>query len=393
MLLSRRKLLKGNFLLLAISSFLFITSGYIVMPMLPVYLGGMGALEVEVGFIVGLVPLTAVFCRIPVGMFIDKHGRHGMLLTGIFLQAMSPFLYTICTDTTQFMVVRVINGLGFAAFIVTSDTMVIDLSPRGHLGEVLGVFSICFLSAQAIGPSISGLLQSNIGHISTFYVSGTLALLATIIALRIRVPPHRSSTRIIGSLSRVLRNRNLTTASLVLFVIMMPHGVMPAFLPLYATSLGIGPEGVGLFFTVFALGMGGIRPFIGALSDRVGRVTVAVPFGLLSALGLASFSLAGDLPGLLAAGILLGIGMGAAHSAIYALSVDTMKPRLRGQAVSVAGAATDAGISTGAIGMGPIAMTGGFPTMFGTAAVFVVVGTAAFLGVRSMWKKEERIYT
>ena len=388
-----RELLRGNFLFLMISGFLFITAGYIVMPMLPIYLGSMGAMEAEIGFIVGLVALTAVFTRIPVGVLIDRHGRRGMLLLGIFLQAISPFLYTLCTDTSQFMFVRVLNGIGWAAFIVTADTLVVDLSPRGRLGEVIGIFSLGFLAGHSIGPMISGIIQSGYGFTATFYASGILGLIAAIIALQIKLPRHTSQKGLISGFASVSHNRNLLTSCLVLLVVLMPHGILPAFLPLYATSLQIGPEGIGLFFTVFALSMGSIRPFVGALSDRVGRVAVVIPFALLASIGVWSFAMASDLPGILMSGILLGVGVGAAHSGIMALSVDTIPPELRGQAVAIAGTATDGGVSIGAICMGPVAMQGGFSMMFQTTAVLLVAGSIAFLGIRLAWKKKEKIYT
>jgi len=386
-------LLRGNFLLLLTSSFLFLMSTHLLVPMLPMYLGSIGAVETEIGFIIGLIALTAVLTRIPVGRFIDAHGRRGMLMLGIFLQAASPFLYTVCTDTTQFMVVRVINGLGFAAYAVTAHTMVVDMSPRGRLGEMLGLYSMAFLAAQSVGPSVSGLFLSGLGYMPTFYIAGAVGLGGTALALRIAVPPHTPTVRTGGGFSTVLRNRNLSTASLALAVVLMPHGVIHAFLPLYAAEMGVGPEGVGLYFTVYALSTGIVRPFTGAFSDRVGRVAIAVPSAFLTALGVVVFMLVGDLQGFLLAGALLGFGMGAAMSVLFALAVDTIKPQLRGQGVAVSGTAVDTGISFGAIGMGPVAMQGGYAAAFGATAAVVVAGTVSFLGIRTVWKKDEKTYT
>ena len=72
------ELLKGNFLLLVASSFLFLMSSHLLVPILPAYLANMGALETDVGIIVGMMALDAVFTRIPVGRFIDMHGRRAM---------------------------------------------------------------------------------------------------------------------------------------------------------------------------------------------------------------------------------------------------------------------------------------------------------------------------
>ncbi len=389
----RRELLKGNFLLLLLSQFLFVMSRHLLVPMLPNYLGSIGALQIEIGFLIGLVALVAVFSRIPVGRFIDSHGVRWMLYTGITLQSISPFLYPLCTDTTQFLLIKIIQRIGFAAFSVTVNTMVVGLSPRGRLGEVLGLFSLSFLVAQAVGPSVSGLLLSGLGFDITFYASGMVSLLSAFIALRITIKPRTRQAKTEGSFMDVIRNRNLATGSLGRFIVMMPHGVVQAFFPLYAASLGVSPAGIGLYFTVFAISTGIVRPFIGALSDRVGRTVVIVPFALLAALGIGFFVVASDLPGFLVAGAMLGVGMGSANSVVYALFMDTMKPSLRGQAVAVSGTAMDMGISTGSMGMGPIAMFGRYPAAFLSTGVVIVGGTLAFIGIRAVWKKEEKIYT
>ena len=169
---SKHDFQKGNFVLLVLSGFFFTMSGFLVLPMLPAYLGSLGAMEIEIGFIIGLMPLAAVFSCIPVGRYIDKHSRRGIILLGIFLQATAPFLFTICTDTTQFMVVRTLQGIGLAAFSVTAQTIVVDISPRGKLGGMLGLYLMGLLGARAVGPSLSGLMLSDFGYTFTFYTNG-----------------------------------------------------------------------------------------------------------------------------------------------------------------------------------------------------------------------------
>ena len=114
-----------------------------------------------------------------------------MLLFGILFLAMAPFAYTLCSETSHFVAVRLIHGIGFSGFVVTAQTMVVDLSPRGRLGEVIGFYSFAYLGAAAIGPSVSGLLLSELGHTATFYASEIVALVAVLIALQIRVPRTR----------------------------------------------------------------------------------------------------------------------------------------------------------------------------------------------------------
>lgn len=389
----RWEIINRNFLLLASSSFLYVMCSYLLVPMLPLYLGSMGVLETDIGFIIGLTALIAVLTRIPLGRFIDNYGRRGMLLFGIFLQSVTPFLYTLCTDSGQFTAVRALQGLGFAAFMVTSQTMVVDISPRGRLGGVLGIYTTSSLVAKALGPSLSGLLMSGLGYENTFYVAGGFGLAATIMALFIAVPGRASSAGGGGRFRDVLHNRNLLTASLALTVVMMPHGVVSSFFPVYAYGQGVGPEGIGLYFMVYAVCTGVVRPLVGTISDRVGRVAVAAPFAALVALATLSFSLAHDIVGFLVVGAMFGVGEGAVLPVLSALAVDTVPPQQRGQAVGVSGTATDLGITTGAMSMGPVIVLGGYAAAFLSTASIVATGMVAFLGVRTAWKREEKRYT
>ncbi len=166
-----------------------------------------------------------------------------------------------------------------------------------------------------------------------------------------------------------------------------------SFFPIYALSLGVSAVGVGLYFTVYAVCTAAIRPFTGALSDRIGRVAVAVPFALLIALGIASFSAGSDLAGFLITAVLLGMGVGAALPVLTALSVDTIKPRMRGQAIAISSTAIDVGIFTGAMSLGPVAMWAGYQSAFIITGIVVLGGTIAFMGIRRAWKKEEKVYT
>jgi MFS family permease len=389
----KRDYMRGNFLLLFTSTFIFGISIHLLVPMLPAYVNSYGVTETELGFIIGLMALMVMLFNIPVGKFIDHRGYRGMLLFGILFLSIAPLAYTLCSEAPHFIIVRLIHGSGFAAYMVTATTMIVNIAPKNRMGEVMGIYSVAYLGASAAGPAISGVLLSVIGDTGTFYASELIAIIALVLVLCIRVPKHIPSPEVRGSLKNVLGNRNLTTASLVLFVLMLPQGVMHSFFPLYALEQGIGYFGLGLFFAVYALSMGGVRPFVGALSDRIGRVAVAVPFMLISGAGVVSFSLLGDIAGFLAIGAVLGAGIGAAHSTLSALSVDTMKPELRGQAVAVSGTSGSLGVSMGSMAMGPVVLAGGYSASFIATGAAIFVGTAAFLSIRAVWKKEEKVYT
>lgn len=72
----------------------------------------------------------------------------------------------------------------------------------------------------------------------------------------------------------------LKKLSLPLLLIALPWSVMSVLMPMYTSALGLSPLQITGLFSVFSLGLVIIRPFIGYMSDKIGRKSIFV-FGLI----------------------------------------------------------------------------------------------------------------
>jgi MFS family permease len=163
---------------------------------------------------------------------------------------------------------------------------------------------------------------------------------------------------------------------LIVFCLMWTHGLMAAYLPLYAESQGTNP---GVFFLVLALVVAAVRGYAGQVSDRVGRAPVAAIGLALTARGLGVLA-AGHGPwGLVLAGGLHGLGFGTAQPPLMAWAVDLVPAAERGKAMGTYYTALELGIAAGAMGSGMILPYTGFRLLFLLVAALPLTGATLAL--------------
>jgi MFS family permease len=150
-----------------------------------------------------------------------------------------------------------------------------------------------------------------------------------------------------------------------------------AFIPIYFSRNAVGDPGP--FFTIYAVAMSAMRLFAGKASDKHGRVAVFVPSVLVMAVASLYLATTPDYWGMLAGGVFIGGGLGAAYPALMSLAIDRAPLADRGSAMATIGAAFDGGLTLGTLVDGYLLDWGGFPAMFATNALMPVIGVIGFL--------------
>src|SRR5438552_9443191 len=99
----------------------------------------------------------------------------------------------------------------------------------------------------------------------------------------------------------------LLLASLLLATI--PVGYLNVVLPLYLNKAGLEPGIIGLLYSLSGLVTAGLVAFSGALADRFGRRLFMIAGTALPIASYAIFALTTDTPWLVAATLLVGVGL------------------------------------------------------------------------------------
>ncbi len=252
--------------------------------------------------------------------------------------------------------------------------MVADLAPPARRGEILGFWGAAGNVALALGPLIAVWLSGRLGFSWLFAISAAVALAALALAVVQRETLAAPAAVRLG-LGAML-SRRVAYPCLIVFCLMWTHGLMAAYLPLYAESQGTNP---GLFFLVLALVVAAVRGYAGQVSDRLGRAPVAAIGLVLTAAALAALAAGRGPWGLVLAGALHGLGFGTAQPPLMAWSVDLVPAAERGKAMGTYYTALEMGIASGAIGSGMILPHAGFRLLFLLTAALPAMGAALAL--------------
>lgn len=152
-------------------------------------------------------------------------------------------------------------------------------------------------------------------------------------------------------------------------------GAVLPILPRYVHGpLGSGDLAVGIVIGAFAFTAVVGRPIGGRMADARGRRVIVVAGLLLAGLGGAMYFLPLDVPGLVLARLVLGIGDGWVFTAGATWIVDLAPESRRGQAIGIFGLSIWGGLAAGPVlGEGLYAL-GGYDLVWAFAAAAPLVG-------------------
>jgi MFS family permease len=369
-----RRIVSGHFALLWGASFVFFFSFYLLLPALPLYARTLGIPESQIGFIIGLFAVSSMVVKPVAGWAADRWGRKPLMLTGAALFVCASALYGWSVTVGALLAVRLVHGAGMGLFPTASASMVADLAPPGRRGEAMGLWGAAANVALALGPLGAVWLSDRWGFGWLFALSAAVALTGLVLTFLLAETLPAPLRTPFGFAS--LLSPAVAFPCAIVFCLMTSYGVQAAFLPIYAQSRGANP---GVFFLVMALVVAVARGWAGLMSDRIGRAPVAAAGLVLVAASLATLAAGGGVMALVVAGVLYGIGFGAAQPALMAWAVDLVTPAERGKAMGTYYTTLELGIAAGAIGFGMVLSRSSFPVMFLGAGALALTGAALAL--------------
>lgn len=372
----RTRLLTPAFAALLASAFVFFVAGGLVLPVAPRFARDeIGATGAAFGIAIGLYSLAALAARPIVGRIADRHGRRPLLVAGALLTAVATAATVAVSTLVPFILVRVVLGVGEAAFLVAMLSAAADLAPEGRTGEAISIGSLALWLGVAVGPVIGESLLGA-GDYAAVWI-GAAVLSAAGGALALLVPETRPV--------RAAPAPGEAPASTPWF---HPAGVLPGllvlcatwgmagfipFIPLHAADLGAGGSGPALAIyggVIVVVRLAGAR-----LPDRFGPGRLAAVALAITAAGLILLGVLPGYPGLLAGTAVFAVGIALSVPAIMALAIQRAPAEERGSVVGTTSVFLDL-----AFGIAPVVLTP-LADVAGYGAAFVASGVVAAAGV------------
>jgi len=339
----RRGPLRGlhpNVVRLGLVSFFADVASEMLYPLTPLFLSSvLGAPASVIGLIEGVAEATASLLKVVAGQWSDRSGRRRpFLLFGYALSALSKPLLALAAGWPMVMGARIADRFGKGMRSFPRDALLADSVAPEMRGRAFGWHRAMDTMGAVVGPLLALLLISitNDNLRLIFILAVIPGLLGAILVLFVkekrRAPsPAQAPRAVWASLPRPFR---LYLLAWGIFALANSSDV---FLILRAQSIGFSPTLVVLTYALYNLTYAGASPFLGHLSDRMGRKWVLVGGLLVFAavyLGFAFMAFSWEVWLLFA---VYGLYIAATDGVGKALAVDLVPAEIRGGALGLLG--------------------------------------------------------
>jgi MFS family permease len=356
----------------------------------PLFLASLGVQPAVIGLFYNVRNIAQTIIRVPIGQLSDRIGHRQLMILGLSLISLVPLLYSFSVNTYLPLVAMLISGIGVSIYYPPSEAYASNLYPSDRVGEAMGRFHLGWAISSIIGPVVGGYLATILPSYRPIFLMASIVTFSSVFVVFATTKNDSGPGSPNGVLSELLkilrkspatifgllRNRKVAVASFAVFAHSFTNGSVIVYFPLLAHGRGASELVIGVALTANALLMGIALPFMGGLSDRLGRLTPIV-VGLV--LDIVSFGALPLAPYIWTLPLVMGIkGVGAAL--VFPVS---QAAALEAMPVS------DRGVSTGL--WGTVMSLGGTVGMF--AMTTVVAATSmewafyflAFVSLVSIW--------
>jgi MFS family permease len=368
-----QKILTHDFILAFIAQFALACVFFILLPTLPIYLSKLGAIETEIGVLIGVFSFSSLVARPFVGRALIKIPEKSIMLMGALLYALTSFAYLVTPPFWPFLVVRVFQGMGYAFFQTASITLIANTSSEAHRGQSLSSFILAFNVGGALAPPVGIFLVDRFGFNLLFLTC--LCLSSGAVFLTTKLESRRTALLQESSTGEgFFLSRNAIRPSIIGFFSLFMLGTLHAFFPLYATSHGM--TNPGLFFTTTAIILVLGRSFAGKMLDLYSRERIVLPCLIAYTISMTLLAFSKSLPMFIVVAVFWGIGHAFIIPALVVYALE--RTGAAGPAMATFHAITDLGMSVGPMVMGVVLGLTNYPTMFLCLALVSIINLNYF---------------
>ena len=364
------------FLFICVTNFclFLVVSTWCFLPLFVIDLGGTTA---EAGLVIGSLGITSLGSLPFIAPLIDKYGRKLFILTGVIVVGLSNACFLLFEVYSELMIlVRLLQGLAFAACFNGCATSVVDLLPKNFRGRGIGLYGISGSLAVAIGPFFAEQVLLNHGFEAYFCLLVAFGMVGAFFALFIKDSPRGAlkSRDLPGFFPTAFSGGHIGMMTIAA-IFGSGFATMNTFFPLQAKNLHLQ---AGLFFSSYGASLILIRLFLGSLIDRIDRDKLI--FACLFAFGVLLI-LTSQITALVQTiflGSFFGICQGLSYPAMMAKMVDKSDESNRGVVVALFTGSFGVGLNVSVLAWGMVGDMKGLPFMFALCGVVMFLCSGLF---------------
>ena len=342
--------------------------------------------------------------NLPAGIAAGRLPRVPLLMAGTFCVAAGGAAAALSNGLELFLVSRALQGVGSSISTTVGLTMVLDSAALDRRGRASGTFHSALGGGALFGPGFGALLAEFGGWRAAL---GGTAVAATVsfalLALVLRYPaaspvaapgsPEQAETVAARrpSILALVFGAGLAAYAAAFAIFFVRGGVQQTVVPLMGREeMGLSVASLSVLLMVSAALSTVLGPFVGGLSDRLGRGRVLLPgLGLLWASTML-LTMANSTP-LFVSGVLLTSLAGTTFSIPSSMIVDAVGASQRAAAIGVYRVVGDAAFTVAPFASGFLVDGYGFAAA-GAASTAVIVAALA-VGRAAASSQDRAVYS
>lgn len=151
----------------------------LIIPVMPLFMNVMHLTGSTMGYLVAAFAVAQLITSPIAGRWVDRYGRKIMIVSGLFLFALSELVFGLGTHVYVLYFARLLGGIS-AAFIMPAVTAyVADITTVQERSKAMGYVSAAISTGFIIGPGIGGFIAEYGVRLPFFFAAG-IAFIAVI---------------------------------------------------------------------------------------------------------------------------------------------------------------------------------------------------------------------
>jgi len=376
-----------NFVVVLVATIAFISTYYIMMPVIPEHMLNLGFDNLTIGSVMGLFSISSMIARPAGGVMINTYGSKKVMLISIILFFLTPLLIKMPYTILGLSLTLLIYGFTVGAFTVASANFSAEIASSENLTRFMGYNSISFIIAKGLSPAVGIKLMEGFGFTAAVFGTLIVAIIAMSLLFFVSDAKTTKQNQSNSSFIKVLLNRSVYLPTIILFCGMVTFGSISAMLPLFADAKGI--TGTEYFFIITTAVVVATRLIIGKWSNRYLEQLITVALAVLT-FSFISMSLVDSFPKLIVAAMIYGVGFALLFPLMTSLLVINIYDVSRSMALGVFTAAFDLGVAAGVM-LGGLSKYVDFKWLYLYLAIMPFIGFCLYQYVYRPFIRKQRI--
>ncbi|MBD1381806.1 staphylopine family metallophore export MFS transporter CntE [Metabacillus arenae] len=370
------------FLRLYLLVLLYFSANAILIVIIPLQGGALGATNTTIGLIMGAYLFTTMFFRPWAGQIIQKHGSIKVLRIILIINGFALILYTV-TGLGGYLVARMLQGVSTAFFSMALQIGIIDALPEKDRSQGISLYSLFSYIPGIIGPLLAlGIWQGGMEYFAIVMIA--IAIFTGVFGYSAKMDKAEAQpitknaeqgVNMFNSFGQLVKNPHLFKCSVLMLVGSIVFGAITVFIPLYAEQMKNGNAGIYLMLMAATVVISRFTLRKRIPSDGKWHSNFMMGTMLLLALGAqcVSYSITGGSVFFYVGAVLMGVAQALLYPTLTTYLSFVLPQLNRNVLLGLFIAMADLGVSLGGVIMGPIADLFSYSTMYQICAILGVV--------------------